>query len=760
MALVTFDDLNPGSIGATEELPTLLDDRFNALKTAVNDGTGALFQYDEDASADLDFAYNAGRVRNAVGTVTLVSAGTIALSASSTNYIEVSTSGVVSKNTTAFDAAKKPLYAVVTDGSSVTSVTDYRTDFEFLDTSLVTGLLDFKGSTDCSANPNYPSASKGDAYVVSVAGKIGGASGTSVDVGDWYIATADNAGGTQGSVGSSWTVLEHNLQGALTTSDIGVSVQAYDAELAAIAGLTSAADKLPYFTGSGTAALTTLTSAARSILDDATVADMIVTLGAASLTTTNAFTKANTFTADADATVPVAAVPFSGTQSGNLFQANYYGSSVPGFAVKPTYTVELIGDGTSYTASFQTTRYNNSASNGPTFQGRKARGTYASPAAVQSGDRLFEISATGHDGSGFVTAAQIVNWANETWGGSANGNYWTMTVCAAGSTTPVTAFTLNSSGLSTFAQTITANADATVPLTLNPYSATQSGNFVSAWYYGGTQRGFRLSPSFVLQTIGDASSGSGNHQITRHNDTAASGPTFLAERSRGTAASPTAVQSGDRLMTLSSGGHTGSAFATKALLINYANETWGGSANGSYWDLSACAAGSTSLSTIWRATATGLYIGGATNPSAILHLAQGTTSLAPLRFTSGSLKSSGDAAGEVQFNNDKFYGTITTGAARKEFALSEGLTSGRIPYATTNGRLTDDSAFLYASNLLTVPCVMVSEIATPSTPASGYGKIYAKSDNKIYFLNDAGTETDLTASGSGSTDNRSIWLFS
>lgn len=108
--------------------------------------------------------------------------------------------------------------SITTDFGSTTKYPSVKAVYDFA-AIVVAGLMKLKGNLDCSGNPNYPAASVGDTYYVTVPGKIGGASGISVEIGDAIVCKADNAGGTQAAVGASWFILEHNLQGALLAAN-------------------------------------------------------------------------------------------------------------------------------------------------------------------------------------------------------------------------------------------------------------------------------------------------------------------------------------------------------------------------------------------------------------------------------------------------------------------------------------------------------------------------------------------------------------
>ena len=95
----------------------------NALFDAGSPTT--LFGRRASTTSALTWGYYGGTL-GVSGVLTSVANGTIALFASGTNYVESTTAGVVSVNTSAFTVGRIQLYTIVTGVSSVTSYTDQR----------------------------------------------------------------------------------------------------------------------------------------------------------------------------------------------------------------------------------------------------------------------------------------------------------------------------------------------------------------------------------------------------------------------------------------------------------------------------------------------------------------------------------------------------------------------------------------------------------------------------------------------------------
>jgi len=195
--------------------------------------------------------------------------------------------------------------------------------------------------------------------------------------------------------------------------EIGTNVQAYDAGLQSIAGLTTVANQMLYTTGTDLYATTALTPFARTLLDDADAAAMKATLGLAAVASSGSASELTTGTL-ADARLPstMTGKTFTGNVQSVMLAASSpvehmrlvptdFGAGKPGLFFNRTtttkYTVSMYDGAVNGTLDLVASNVQVNGSNILTVAGGTLTGTLIAPTLIAtSGNIMIDTNGNRH----------------------------------------------------------------------------------------------------------------------------------------------------------------------------------------------------------------------------------------------------------------------------------------------------------------------------------------------------------------------------
>lgn len=189
--------------------------------------------------------------------------------------------------------------------------------------------------------------------------------------------------------------------------EIGTNVQAYDAGLQSIAGLTTVANQMLYTTGTDLYATTALTPFARNLLDDADAATMKATLGLAAVASSGSASDLTTGTI-ADARLPT-------TMTGKTFSGAVAGTTLTMSSdIVTTGGTMIVRSNSNRHLYFQTAAgvsrglvYNEISDNSIRFNLYNSSGVFVRSLYFRESDGLLTIQGGINTGTGGISAGDI-----------------------------------------------------------------------------------------------------------------------------------------------------------------------------------------------------------------------------------------------------------------------------------------------------------------------------------------------------------------